>query len=161
MLTDKLRMISATQVEQRRLREGAAAMAAELVSLRQHVAMLTQPAGNGFIPPPRSSPGVPSPPQGYSSALSPGPSQSQLSPNLFQVSFLPSREACCCRHLLACLAVVKCPSVELNQGSANVLFPQQPWERPCCGYCGTGTPMPTAQAKYNLAVKEVLSVLQL
>lgn len=61
-------------------------MAAELVSLRQYVAMLPQSAGNGFIPPPRSSPGLPSPPAGNSSALSAGPSQSRLSPKPFQVS---------------------------------------------------------------------------
>ena len=60
-------------------------MAAELVSLRQLVAMLTQSAGNNFTTPPRS-PGLPSPPPGHSSALSAGPSQSRLSPKPFQVS---------------------------------------------------------------------------
>lgn len=45
------------QVEQRKLREGAAAMAAELVTLRHHMAHLTSPtsAPNG-LPPRRPSP---------------------------------------------------------------------------------------------------------
>ena len=83
----QLQCCVATQVEQRRLREGAAAMAAELVSLRQHISTLSQPAVNGFVPQPRSSPGLPSPPQGqsHSSGLSAGPSQTQLPPSLFQV----------------------------------------------------------------------------
>lgn len=58
------------QVEQRKLREGAAAMAAELVSLRHHMALLTSPGPgptpNG-MPPCRGTPngtGPPSPHMG-------------------------------------------------------------------------------------------------
>lgn len=69
------------QVEQRQLREGAAAMAAELVSLRQHVASLSQPVPNGIAPsrPSSGQPGRPSPIQ------SAPPSQAHHPPSLSQV----------------------------------------------------------------------------